>query len=116
MGTSIIGNSDTAQVVRGREFVDEYHNTQYNFSDETIVAVGKVSIQDFLTTEDDSDRQTTTEGLRLISDDPRLFNAMKPTDRIRYNGVDYEVDAPVQIWRLFGRVHHVEVYLKKVIG
>lgn len=116
MGTSIIGNSDTADVIRGEEVIDEYRRTVYNFNNSTVVGTGKVSIQDFLGTEDDSDRQTTTEGLRLISDDPRLFNVIRPTDRILYNGVYYEVDAPIQGWKLFGRLHHIEVNLKKVVG
>jgi len=116
MATSIIGNSDTADIVRGEEVIDEYHRKVHDFSNAQVVATGKVSIQDFLGTEDDADRQTTTAGLRLISDDPRLFNVILPTDRVRYNGIDYEVDAPIQGWRLFGKLHHIEVNLKKVVG
>jgi hypothetical protein len=114
MTTSIIGNSDIVQIIRATETMDEYNLPVKVWN--ITVASGRASIQDFLTTEDDSDRQTTTEGLRLISDDPALFNRMLPTDRIRYAGIDYEVDAPIQNWRLFGKLHHVEVYLKKVVG
>ena len=116
MGTSIISSSDIVQVIRALVTTNEYNNPEEDWDNAPVVASGRASIQDFLTTEDDTDRQTTTEGLRLISDDPALFNVILPTDRIRYVGIDYEVDAPIQNWRLFGRLHHIEVYLKKVVG
>lgn len=116
MSTSIIGNSDVIQVLRGTTYLDEYGSEEVTWASPTIIASGRASIQHFLTTEDDTDRQTTTEGLRLISDDSRLFNVIKPTDRILYVGTAYEVDAEVQHWRLFGKLHHIEVYLKRVVG
>lgn len=116
MGASIIRNSDIIDVLRPLIRKDEYNADYSDWSVPQVVATGRASIQDFLTTEDDSDRQTTTEGLRLISDDPALFDAIQPTDRILYAGTTYEVDAPIQKWRLFGRMHHIEVYLKKVVG
>jgi hypothetical protein len=116
MGTSIVGNSDIVQVIRPPMVTTLYNNPQADWGNATVVASGRASVQDFLGTEDDTDRQTTTEGLRLISDDPALFNVIQPTDRIRYVGIDYEVDAPIQGWRLFGRLHHIEVNLKKVVG
>jgi hypothetical protein len=116
MGTSIIGNSDTVSVLRGTVVIDAYNSEFMDWNDPDVVGSGKASVQDFLTSEDSVDRETTTEGLRLVSDDPALFNVMLPTDRILYNGIIYEVDAPIQVWKLFARVHHVEVYLKKVIG
>lgn len=116
MPASIIRSSDIVDVVRAVKTKDEYNSEYLDWSTATVVASGRASIQHFLTTEDDSDRQTTTEGLRLISDDPALFNVFGPEDRIRYAGTDYEVDAPIQAWRLFAKVHHIEVYLKKVVG
>lgn len=115
MGTSIIGNSDIVDVIRAVKRKDEYNSEYLDWSTPLTVATGRASIQHFLTTEDDTDRQTTTEGLRMISDDPVLFN-FEPTDRVVYNGDTYEVDAEIQKWRLFGRVHHIEVYLKRVVG
>lgn len=116
MGTSIVGNSDVVYIIRGQIKKDEYNAEYVDWANAETVAEGKASIQHFLTTEDDTDRQTTTEGLRLVSDDPALFDVMLPTDRIRYVGTDYEVDAEIQQWRLFGRIHHIEVYLKRVVG
>lgn len=116
MGTSIIRNSDTIQVLRGVTKQDSYGSTIVDWVTPVVVTEGKASVQHFLTTEDDTDRQTTTEGLRLISDDPVLFDAILPTDRISYAGEQYEVDAEIQQWRLFGRVHHIEVYLRRVVG
>lgn len=116
MATSIVGNSDLAEVLRGSIVRDEYNSDVVNWDNPTVVAVGRASIQFFMTTEDDTDRQTTSSGLRLISDDPKLMNVIRATDRIRSVGVVYEVDAQAQDWRNFGKSHHVEVYLKKVVG
>lgn len=116
MATSIIRNSDTVAVYRAVKRVDEYNSEYLDWSSPVFVVNGKASIQHFLTTEDDTDRQTTTEGLRLVSDDPALFEAFNPEDRIFYVNNYYEVDAEIQRWRLFGRIHHIEVYLKRVVG
>lgn len=116
MGTSIVGNSDLAEVLRGNLINDEYGSQVVDWSNPTVVAVGRASIQFFLTTEDDTDRQTTTSGLRLISDDPKLQNVIDAKDRIRSVGKTYEVDAEAQDWRLFSKSHHVEVYLRRVVG
>lgn len=116
MATSIIRNSDIVSVLRGQKTRDEYNADVWDWSSPEVVVTGKASVQHFLTTEDDTDRQTTTEGLRLISDDPAVFETMLPTDRIEYAGRVYEVDAEIQQWRLFGAIHHIEVYLKRVVG
>lgn len=112
---SIIRNSDTIQIVRGTEVVDDYGSRRMDWSNPTVVAEGKASVQYFMTTEDNVERQTTIEGLRVISNDPNLFDFL-PTDRVVYAGEVYEVDAEVQQWRFFGKVHHIEVYIRKVTG
>lgn len=116
MATSIIRNSDIVSILRAVETLDEYNAKYLDWTTPTVVASGRASVQHFLTTEDDTDRQTTTEGLRLVSDDPALFDVFGPEDRILYDGRTYEVDAEIQKWRLFGRIHHIEVYLKRVVG
>lgn len=116
MTTSIVRNSDIVSVVRANKVKDDYNSFFLDWTAPAVVANGRASVQHFLTTEDDTDRQTTTEGLRLVSDDPALFDVFGPEDRIVYDGRTYEVDAEIQKWRLFGRVHHIEVYLKRVVG
>lgn len=116
MATSIIGNSDFVSVLRGVNKRDEYNSEYIDWSDPEVIVSAKGSVQNFLGTEDDTDRQTTTEGNRLISDDPALFEVMLPTDRILYDGKTFEVDSEIQLWRLFGRAHHIEVNLKRVVG
>lgn len=116
MGTSIIRNSDLVTLLRAEKKKDDYKSEYLDWSTPEEVVTARASIQHFLGTEDDTDRQTTTEGLRLVSDDPAFFGVIEPTDRIRYTGNIYEVDSPIQEWRLFGRVHHVEMYLKRVVG
>ena len=116
MATSIIRNSDFVSVLRAEKKKDEYNSEYLDWSNPETVVTGKGSVQNFLGTEDDTDRQTTTEGDRLISDDPALFNVLLPTDRLLYDGKVFEIDAEIQAWRLFGRIHHIEVNLKRVVG
>lgn len=39
-----------------------------------------------------------------------------PTDRIRFLGVDYQVDGQPELWRMGGRSHHLEVLIFRVQG
>lgn len=116
MATSIVRNSDVISVLRGEKKKDKYNAEFVDWTTPQTVVTGRGSVQNFLGTEDDTDRQTTTEGNRLISDDPALFYVILPTDRVVYDGMTFEVDSAVQLWRLFGRPHHIEVNLKRVIG
>lgn len=115
MSVSIVANSDTIQIIRGTVTTDQYGSERIDWSSVTVHASGKATIQHFTSTEEDMDRQTTIEGLRLVSDDKRLFDFL-PTDRVVYAGKTYEVDGEIQLWRLFGKPHHVEVYLRRVVG
>lgn len=115
MRTSIVSGSDTVQIIAPTEVTDPYGSTRFSWSSPTLVAEGKATIQHFMASEDDDDRQTTIEGLRLISDDPALFN-FDAKHRVLYAGRTYEVDGEIQQWRFFSRVHHVEVYLRRVVG
>lgn len=38
------------------------------------------------------------------------------TDRLRFNGVDYQVDGDPERWRIRGREHHIEVLCFRVQG
>lgn len=116
MPATIIRNSDIINVLAPDLVEDEYNSIVEDWSTPTIVATGRASIQNYLATEDDVDRQTETEGFRLITDDPALFNYIDARYRIDYNGVILEVTSPEQKWRLFARPHHVEVFLRRVDG
>ena len=116
MATSIVRNSDFVSVLRGETKKDEYNSEYVDWSTPETVVTGKGSVQNFLNLEDDTDRQTTTQGDRLISDDPALFTVLLPTDRLLYDGKIFEMDSEIEAWRLFGRVHHIEVNLKRVVG
>lgn len=116
MPASIIRNSDIIDVLAPSMVEDEYHSLVEDWTTPVIVASGRASIQNYLATEDDVDRQTTTEGFRLISDDPALFGVIQATHRIDYNGEILEVTSPEQMWRLFSREHHIELFLRRVDG
>lgn len=38
------------------------------------------------------------------------------TDRLRFNGVVYEIDGEPRRWRLNGSEHHVELVVTRVVG
>lgn len=63
------------------------------------------------TTEDVDDQQRTTTRWRAIL--PPLAD-VEATDRIRWDGQDFEVDGEVECWKRRGRPHHVEAVLLKV--
>lgn len=41
---------------------------------------------------------------------------VKATDRIRFFGVDYDIDGAPEVHRLRGRDHHVEVFCRRIQG
>lgn len=116
MFTTIVRNGDLVQILEAAVTTDRYNSEVLDWDNASIVATGRASVQHYLTSEDDEDRQTETEGLRLISDDPALYRVIQPTHRIIYDGETFDVSAPDQNWRLFNKAHHVEVYLKRVVG
>jgi hypothetical protein len=38
------------------------------------------------------------------------------TDRVRFHGVDYEIDGEPKRWRARGREHHLELTVQLVTG
>jgi hypothetical protein len=116
MGTSIILNSDIIQVSRAQTITDQYNRVVKDWTNATVVASGRASIQHYLALEEDIDRETTTEGARFITDDPALKDQILPEDRVIYAGETWEVTSPAQDWRLFGRYHHTEMFVRRVVG
>ena len=116
MPASIIRNSDIIEVLEPDMVPDEYGSIVEDWSSPTVIATGRASIQNYLASEEDIDRQTEIEGMRLISDDPALFGVIQATHRIRYDGTVYEVTSPEQLWRLFSKDHHIELFLRIVNG
>lgn len=116
MLTTIISRGDIVQVLEADEVRDDYNSVVQDWNNATVVAQGRASVQNYLASEDNVDRQTAVQGWRLISSDPALFNVILPTHRIIYNGVTYEVDSSAAMYRLFSTDHHVEVFLRRVDG
>lgn len=72
------------------------------------------SVQPVSTTEQlDTGDQTTSRW--ALYGPPDL--AAAPVDQLRADGVTYEVDGEIQLWReLDGTPHHVEAFLRRVTG
>lgn len=116
MATSIIRNSDIVQVLRATFSTDEYGSLVPNWASPTVVATGRGSVQHYLSLEEDIDRQTETEGARLFTEDTVFVGTLQAEDRLLYNGRTWEITSPPQEWRMFGRYHHTEIFLKLVQG
>jgi hypothetical protein len=41
---------------------------------------------------------------------------VKPTDRLRHLGLDYDIDGVPEVWRARGRPHHLEVPCYRITG
>jgi hypothetical protein len=116
MGTTIIGNSDVIQVLRAPVVVDSYNRETRDWDNPTVVATGRASIQHYLALEEETDRQTETEAGRLFHDSPGMRGAIEAEDRVIYAGRTWEISSPPEEFRLFGRYHHTEMFVRRVDG
>ncbi|MFD5308186.1 hypothetical protein [Streptomyces ardesiacus] len=74
-----------------------------------------VSIQPDGSSETNGDRELVLTGWKLYTRRGRDLDLVK-TDRVEWDGMTLEVDGEVARWRWGGRVHHVEIRLKRVTG
>lgn len=81
----------------------------------TILHTGMGSVQPFLAIEDEIDRDTTVSQLRLISDDSGFYQATAQ-HYVEFGGELWKIDGRPFLWRYGGRVHHVELNMRKVEG
>ncbi len=116
-GTSIIRNSDIITVLRAPYAEDDYGSVYRDWElGATTVASGRASIQHYMALEEDIDRQTETEGARLFTDTADMRGVIQSEDRVVYDGRTWEVTSPPQEYRLFGRYHHTEMFIRLVVG
>lgn len=116
MGTSIVRNSDNIQVLRAVLVVDEYGRETRDWDNATVVKTGHASIQHYLALEEAVDRQTETEAARLFTDTADMRGAVTAEDHVIYAGRTWEVTSPPEEFRLFGRYHHTEMFVRIVDG
>jgi hypothetical protein len=116
VGTSIIRNSDIIQVLRAPIVVDAYNRSSRNWDAGAVVKTGRASIQHYLALEEDVDRQTETEAGRLFTDSLDMQGAIEAEDRVIYAGRTWEVTSPPEEFRLFGRYHHTEMFVRIIEG
>jgi hypothetical protein len=109
--------ADAATVLRAPYVTDKYGNTttQRDWANAVRSPLNGVSFQPDASTEATGDRGSVVTGYRLIT--RRGMDAdILPTDRIEVYGMTLEVDGEIGRYRTGGRIHHVEVRLKKVSG
>lgn len=116
MATSIIGNSDIISVLRAPVITDSYNRSIRDWDNAVVVKTGRASIQHYLALEEAVDRQTETEAGRLFTDTPDMKGQIQAEDRVIYDGRTWEITSPPEEFRLFGRYHHTEMFLKLVEG
>lgn len=116
MGTSIIRNSDAVTVLRGTLTTDGYNREYRSWASPVTVKVGRASIQHYLALEEEVDRMTETEAARLFTDTADMKGVIQPEDRVVYQGRTWEVTSPPEEFRLFGRYHHTEMFVRLIVG
>lgn len=116
MATSIIRNSDLVTVYRPSVVTDEYNREVSDWDSPTTVIVGKASIQHYLALEEEVNRMTETEAARLFTDTDDMRGQIQPRDRVSYDGRVWEVTSPPEEFRLFGRYHHTEMFVRLIEG
>lgn len=107
--------TDVVTLVRAPLIEDKYGNatTQRDWANAARTVYASVSVQPDVSTEETGDRATVISGWQLRTPKGRDFPAL-PTDRVEYDGMTLEVDGEVGRYRMGGRIHHVELRLKRV--
>lgn len=106
--------TDFIEVLEASDDVTSLGESVRNLEDAVVVHSGYGSLQLYFSAEYDVDRDTRQRLGRIISDDPRLYDATWK-QWVRVNGVVWELDGWPQKWTLRG-LHHVEVNIKKTEG
>ncbi|AVO22266.1 head-to-tail connector complex protein [Streptomyces phage Nesbitt] len=108
---------DSAVRVRAPLVTDKYGNTttERDWTKAVRTPITGVSVQPDGSSETDGDRELVITGWKLYTPRGRDLDLVK-TDRVEWDGMTLEVDGEVARWRLGGRVHHVEIRLKRVTG
>lgn len=109
--------TETVTVLRAPYRVDKYGNTstERDWTKATRTPLSGVTFQPDASTEATGDRGSVVTGYRLLTRKGRDAD-IEATDRIEAQGMTLEVDGEVARYRMQGRVHHVEVRLKRVTG
>lgn len=112
-----LGN-DTITVIRANTIVDpRYGSRRRDWTDTTETTVVGVSVQPFRTTESTVDREYAATHLRVFAPAVPGITDAQATDRVRWGGVDYEIDGePARWFGDGGSASHVELSIKRLTG
>jgi hypothetical protein len=97
--------------------VDKYGNatTVRDWSLAERMPVTGVEVQPDGSSETNGDRELVITGWKIYTPRGRDLDLIK-TDRVEYDGMTLEVDGEIGRHKLRGRVHHVEVRVRRVTG
>lgn len=105
--------SQTVTRLRSSTSTDEYHNDVQDWSSPTTATVTGCSVQPGGGLQYNDSRTAITT----------LFTVWAPvaadvldTDRIRYAGIDYDIDGSVDRWQVGTALDHLVIRLKAVAG
>ncbi|MFE0447340.1 hypothetical protein ACFW6C_07560 [Streptomyces fungicidicus] len=103
--------------VRAPLVTDRYGNTttERDWSRAERLPVSGVEVQPDGSSETTGDRELVLTGWKIYSPRGRDLDLLK-SDRVEYDGMTLEVDGEIGRHKLRGRVHHVEVRVRRVTG
>ena len=114
---------ETITIVKPTVTVDTVDNTTYlDWDNVTTVDVKKCSFQPFLPSdklqfEETRDRDYARSTWRIYAPYVDSVLALKPHDRIRHLGLEYEVYGHIGTWRdMRGNPHHVQIIVQQREG
>lgn len=103
---------DTVTRLRGTAGTGSYGSDEIDWSSPTELDMS-CEFQPMTTDEEVALQQRTESFWRVFL--PAGADVLA-TDRLRFDGVDYEIDGEPRRWRMNGREHHVELVVTRVVG
>lgn len=103
---------DRVSVLRGAVVTGSYGGADIDWSAPAVTVYPAV-VQPVSSTEEVAAQQRTVTRWRLFLPPSADLRA---TDRVSWDGAQYEVDGDVQAWKRGGVPHHVEALLTRVSG
>lgn len=107
--------NDTITRVRAPLIADKYGAPRRDWANAVRTVVDEVSVQPDTSAETTGDRSAVVTGWRVFTTRGADIDLLS-TDRVEIDGLTLEVDGEVARYRIAGRVHHVEVRLRRVTG
>lgn len=105
--------NETVTRLRGVSSTDAYNDSETDWSDPASLSISGCSVQPVQGDENLLGRESVVSRWTLFAPPDA---DIRSSDRIRHNGVDYDIDGSVQDWPDIGGLAHRQALLRRVEG